>query len=137
MSNNGPFGIDPEEFERALAEAGEGIREAFDMFGKFLDRTNDTGGLGGLGGLVNDLFVAARPRPESRTTQKAAAETVEDAGGGVWVVYTLDDDGSARVEQAYATELDALRAHKNNVDPARKVRFLPYGVTVSLLDSVD
>jgi hypothetical protein len=28
----------------------------------------------------------------------------------------------------------ALRANKNNVDLKRKVRFLPYGIAVSVLD---
>ena len=31
-------------------------------------------------------------------------------------------------------ELDALRANRNNTDPSRKVRFLPYGIAVSVLD---
>lgn len=43
----------------------------------------------------------------------------------------------ARVEEVYATELDALRANKNNTDPARRVRFLPYGIAVSVLDDSD
>jgi hypothetical protein len=46
----------------------------------------------------------------------------------------VDADGGARVEQVYATELDALRANKDNVDPRRRVRFLPYGIAVSVLD---
>lgn len=46
----------------------------------------------------------------------------------------MDADGGARVEQVYATELDALRANKDNTDPKRKVRFLPYGIAVSVLD---
>ena len=33
-----------------------------------------------------------------------------------------------------AAELDALRANKNNTDPTRKVRFLPYGIAASVLD---
>lgn len=52
----------------------------------------------------------------------------------MWAIYTVDDDGGARVEQVYATELDALRANKDNTDPKRKVRFLPYGIAVSVLD---
>ena len=52
----------------------------------------------------------------------------------MWAIYTVDADGGAQVEQVYATELDALRANKNNVDPKRKVRFLPYGIAVSVLD---
>jgi hypothetical protein len=35
----------------------------------------------------------------------------------------------------YAAELDALRANKNNTDPTRKVRFLPYGIAASVLDA--
>ena len=31
-------------------------------------------------------------------------------------------------------ELDALRANKNNTDSSRKVRFVPYGIAVSVLD---
>ena len=54
---------------------------------------------------------------------------------GVWVVYSVDAAGFARVEQVYRTELDALRAHKNNTDPSRSVRFLPYGVSVGVLDT--
>lgn len=63
-----------------------------------------------------------------------AAETAGEAGDGVWAIYTVDADGGARVEQVYATELDALRANKDNTDPKRKVRFLPYGIAVSVLD---
>jgi hypothetical protein len=46
----------------------------------------------------------------------------------------VDGDGGARVEEVYATELDALRANKDNLDPKRKVRFLPYGIAASVLD---
>ena len=31
-SNNGPFGLDPEDFERVVREAGEGLRDALDGF---------------------------------------------------------------------------------------------------------
>ena len=55
----------------------------------------------------------------------------------MWAIYTVGTDGDARVDQVYATELDALRANKNNVDPKRKVRFLPYGIAVSVLDDPD
>ncbi|MDT5143455.1 MAG: hypothetical protein QOI79_2818, partial [Mycobacterium sp.] len=36
-----------------------------------------------------------------------------------------------------ASELDALRANRNNTDATRKVRFLPYGIAVSVLDDSD
>ena len=38
MSSNRPFGIDPEEFDRVVREAGEGLRDALDGVGKFLKR---------------------------------------------------------------------------------------------------
>ena len=47
----------------------------------------------------------------------------------------MDADGDARVEQVFATELDALRANKHNTDSNRSVRFLPYGIPVTVLDS--
>lgn len=65
---------------------------------------------------------------------RSAAVAPGEAGDGVWAIYTVDADGGARVEQVYATELDALRANKDNTDPKRKVRFLPYGIAVSVLD---
>ncbi len=74
--------------------------------------------------MFEDLSRRSRPGPE----------TTGEAGDGVWAIYTVDADGGARVEEVYASELDALRANKNNVDPKRKVRFLPYGIAVSVLD---
>ena len=50
------------------------------------------------------------------------------------MIYTVDGDGGAQVEQIYATELDALRANKHNTDSNRRVRFLPYGIATSVLD---
>ena len=52
----------------------------------------------------------------------------------MWAIFTVDADGGAQIEQVYPTELDALRANKNNTDPTRRVRFLPYGIAVSVLD---
>ena len=43
--------------------------------------------------------------------------------------------GGAQIDQVFPTELDALRANKTNTDPARRVRFLPYGMAVSVLDA--
>ena len=52
-----------------------------------------------------------------------------------WVkVRALDAKG---VEQVFAAELDALRANKNNTDSSRRVRFLPYGIAVSVLDAAE
>ncbi|GBE63594.1 hypothetical protein MFM001_00560 [Mycobacterium sp. MFM001] len=119
MSENGPFGFDPEDFERVLREATEGLRDAF---GRLL--TNERAGWTGF---IDEFTRRARPRPE----------TAGEAGDGVWAIYTVDANGGARVEEVYATELDALRANKNNTDPARRVRFLPYGIAVSVLDDSD
>lgn len=117
MSNSGPFGIDPEEFDRVLRETGEGIRGVFDRLGRGAAWAN----------VVNDL---------TRTPRHATQpETTGDTGDGVWVVYTVAADGGAHVEEVYPSELEALRANKNNTDPSRKVRFLPYGIGVSVLDA--
>jgi len=77
--------------------------------------------------LFEDLARRSRTRPE----------TTGEAGDGVWAIYTVSADGGARVEEVYATELDALRANRNNTDATRKVRFLPYGIAVSVLDDTD
>jgi hypothetical protein len=115
------FGFDPDEFDRMIREGTEGLRDVFERVSKFVAAP---GGRGGWSSVFEDL--SRRPR--------SAPETAGEAGDGVWAIYTVDDNGGAQVEQVYATELDALRANKNNVDPKRKVRFLPYGIAVSVLD---
>lgn len=125
MDNNGPFGIDPDEFDRVVRETGEGLRDAFDQVGKFFGTSPERAGFG----MVFDQFVrpATRPRPQP--------ETAGEAGDGVWAIYIAGVDGKAHVEQVYRSELDALRANKHNTDPSRSVRFLPYGIDVSVLDA--
>ncbi len=125
MDNNGPFGIDPEEFDRVVRETGEGLRDAF---GKLLNSSGQGAGFG----MLFDQFTkpgqrTSRPRPQP--------ETAGEAGDGVWAIYISDGDGKAHVEQVYKTELDALRANKHNTDTSRSVRFLPYGIDVSVLDA--
>lgn len=131
MDNNGPFGIDPEEFDRVVRETGEGLRDAFEKVGQFFNSGPERAGFG----MLFDQFVrpAAGPAPRSRPRPETAGE----AGDGVWAVYISDTDGKAQVEQVYKTELDALRANKLNTDPNRNVRFLPYGIDVSVLDTSD
>ena len=119
MSSNGPFGFDPEDFDRVIREAGEGLRDAV---GKVFDMTGERAGW-------SVLF------DEFSRRQRRDPETTGETCDGVWAIYTVDEDGGAHVEEVYATELDALRANKNNTDPARKVRFLPYGIAVSVLDA--
>lgn len=121
MGDYGPFGFDPDEFDRVIREGSEGLRDAFERIGRFLSSSG--AGTGWLA-IFEDLSRRSRPAPE----------TAGEAGDGVWAIYTVDADGGARVEQVYATELDALRANKDNTDPKRKVRFLPYGIAVSVLD---
>jgi len=69
------------------------------------------------------------------TRTRTQPETTGETGDGVWAIFTVDADGGAQIEQVYPTELDALRANKNNTDPTRRVRFLPYGIAVSVLDA--
>ncbi|MCV7101846.1 hypothetical protein [Mycobacterium palustre] len=121
MGEYGAFGFDPEEFDRVIREGSEGLREVFERIGKFVTAP--------VPGTTWSAFFEDLSRRSRR-----APETAGEAGDGVWAIYTVDADGGAHVEQVYATELDALRANKNNVDPKRKVRFLPYGIAVSVLD---
>lgn len=121
MGDYGPFGFDPDEFDRVIREGSEGLRDAFERIGRFL---SSSGAGTGWSAIFEDLSRRSRPAPE----------TAGEAGDGVWAIYTVNADGGARVEQVYATELDALRANKDNTDPKRKVRFLPYGIAVSVLD---
>lgn len=123
MGDYGPFGFDPDEFDRVIREGSEGLRDAFERIGRFL---SSSGAGTGWSAIFEDLSRRSRPAPE----------TAGEAGDGVWAIYTVDADGGARVEQVYATELDALRANKDNTDPKRKVRFLPYGIAVSVLDDL-
>jgi len=118
MSQN-PFGIDPEDFDRVMREAGDGLREALGRLGK----------QAGWATLLDEFTRSARP------ASKPEPETTGAAGDGVWAIYTVDADGDAHIEEVYPAELDALRANKNNTDSARKVRFLPYGIAVSVLDA--
>lgn len=126
MTSNGPFGIDPEEFDRVVREAGEGLREALDGVGRFFSTSGERAGWANL---IDEFARHTRPKREP--------ETAGETGDGVWAIYTVADDGSAHIEQVYPAELDALRANKNNTDPSRKVRFLPYGIAVSVLDAAE
>ncbi|MDY6995837.1 MAG: hypothetical protein SW019_04535 [Actinomycetota bacterium] len=123
---NGPFGLDPEEFERVVREAGEGLRDALDGLGKFVNTSGERAGWS----MLFDEFTRG-------TRTRAEPETTGETGDGVWAIYTVGDDGGAHIEQVYPSELDALRANKNNTDPTRRVRFLPYGIAVSVLDATD
>src|SRR5574337_18274 len=121
MADDGVFGFDPEDFDRMIREASEGLRGVFDRFGHAFAAPADRMGWGAL---FTDLARMARSGPA----------TAGENGDGVWAIYTVGDGGDARVEQVYPTEVDALRANQHNTDPRRRVRFLPYGIAVSVLD---
>ena len=126
MGDNGGFGFDPDDFDRVIREGSEGLRDVFERISRFVGPVGFGSGTG-WSGIFEDL--SRRPR--------SSTETTGETGDGVWAIYTVGTDGDARVDQVYATELDALRANKNNLDPKRKVRFLPYGIAVSVLDDPD
>ncbi|WP_067857048.1 hypothetical protein [Nocardia shimofusensis] len=129
MATNGPFGIDPEDFERALREAGTELRDLIGKAGGYLDRV-DNASVGSLASLLGQFVQPERPRPP-----KPEGETAGETGSGVWAIYSIDDTGEARVDQVFPSELEALRAHRDNTDARRRVRFLPYGVPASVLDA--
>ena len=124
MDENSRFGFDPEDIDRVIRDASEGLRDVFEGVSRFFTVPGDRAGWSSL---FEDLARRPRTRPE----------TTGEAGDGVWAIYTVSADGGARVEEVYATELDALRANRNNTDATRKVRFLPYGIAVSVLDDSD
>jgi hypothetical protein len=124
MDDNGRFGFDPEDFDRVIRDASEGLRDAIEGVSRFFTVPS---GRSGWSSVFQDLSRRTQTRPE----------TTGETGDGVWAIYTVSADGDARVEEVYATELDALRANKNNTDATRKVRFLPYGIAVSVLDDPD
>ena len=126
MAGNEPFGFDPEDLDRIFPGMGDQLRGALGQLGRLL---NGSGQRSGWSGLFDESGRQPRPSAELNTTA--------DTGDGVWVIYTVIGDGDARIEQIYATELDALRANKHNTDSNRRVRFLPYGIAVSVLDDPD
>lgn len=129
MATNGPFGIDPEDFERALHEAGTELRDLLGKAGVYLERV-DNASIGSLASLLGQFVQPERQRPP-----QPEGETTGESGSGVWAIYSIDDTGEARVDQVFPSELEALRAHRDNTDARRRVRFLPYGVPASVLDA--
>ena len=123
MTDNDPFGPGDDEFDRFAREVGDGLK---DLVGKFL---------AGQGGQLawSTLSDATRPRRETPARPEPSAVHA-DAASGVWAIVVFGSE-SPRVEQIFPTELEALRAHQHNTDPDHRVRFLPYGIPVSALDS--
>lgn len=124
MAGNEPFGFNPDDLDRIFPGASEQLRGALGQFARLL---NGPGEPAAGRGVFDELGRGRRAAP--------ASETTGETGEGVWMIYTVDGDGDARVEQVFATELVALRANKHNTDSNRKVRFLPYGIPVTVLDA--
>ncbi|MDO3646181.1 hypothetical protein [Nocardia mangyaensis] len=129
MATNGPFGIDPEDFERALRGAGAELLDLLGKAGVNLDRV-ERADIGSLSSLIGQFF-QSQPTP----APKPEGETAGETGSGVWAIFSIDETGQASVDQVFPTELEALRAHRDNTDDRRRVRFLPYGVPASVLDA--
>ncbi|WP_442944030.1 hypothetical protein OHA40_06845 [Nocardia sp. NBC_00508] len=127
-ATNRPFGIDPEDFERTLRGAGTELRDLLGKAGVYLDRV-DHASVSSLASLLGQFVQPERPRPP-----KPEGETTGETGSGVWVIYNIDDIGEASFDQVFPSELEALRAHRDNTDDRRRVRFLPYVVPASVLD---
>ena len=123
MATNEPFGFDPDDLDRLFPGAGEQLRGALGQLGRLL---NGAGQRPGWSGSFGEAGRRASSAPEQETTG--------ETGDGVWVIYTVNADGGAQVEQIFATELDALRANKHNTDGNRRVRFVPYGIAIGVLD---
>lgn len=122
MASNDPFGFDPEDLDRFFPGAGDQLRGALGQFARMLNVAGD-----GRPSAFNEPGRTRRVAPGSETTG--------ETGAGVWVIYAVDADGDARVEQVFAAELEALRANRHNTDSRRQVRFLPYGMPVTVLDA--
>jgi hypothetical protein len=122
MYDNDRFGFDPDDFNRMIRDASDGLRDAFERVSRSFTVPGDRAGWSAV---FEDLTRRTRTQPE----------TAGEAGDGVWAIYSVSADGDARVEEVHATELDALRSNQSNTDTNRKVRFLPYGIAVSVLDS--
>jgi hypothetical protein len=123
MANDEPFGFDPDDLDRIFPGMGDQLRGALGQLGRLLNGSGQRAGWSG-------FFDEGGRRPRSGQQ----LDTTGTTGDGVWVIYTVTGDGGAQVEQIYSTELDALRANKHNTDSNRRVRFLPYGIAVSVLD---
>ncbi|MGO3327243.1 hypothetical protein [Gordonia sp. (in: high G+C Gram-positive bacteria)] len=110
-NSSGPGGrgrSGPDDMDWFTREASDGLRR---VVGQFVESQ------------LRDKPI--RDRGPAREEPVAPVDVAID---GVWAVVV--DDGTVRVDRVFANELDALRANKDNVDPQRTVRFLPFGAAI-------
>ena len=68
-SSGGPSGFDPEDLDRVVREAGEGLREALDGLGRFVGTSGERAGWSML---FDEFTRGTRPRTEPETTVRPA-----------------------------------------------------------------
>ena len=81
MSSNGPFGFDPEEFDRVAREAGEGLRDALDGISRFFTTSGERA-----------AWATSSTSSPRYSRPKSEPETTGETGDGVWAIYTVDDE---------------------------------------------
>ena len=111
-----------EELDRFTREAGEGLSRMVGQFleGQIRDKAFGPGGFGG-----SQSRPQRRPAAPDRTDERR-----RDSDDGVGAIVRDTGDG-VRVEQVFASEIDALRANQYNVDADRSVALLPYGTPLT------
>ena len=108
MSSNGPFGFDPDDFDRVAREAGEGLRDALDGVSRFFTTSGERAGWANL---FNEFARQTRTRTEPETTG--------ETGDGVWAIFTVDGDaGELRAEVATPLALVVSELLQNAVEHA-------------------
>jgi len=118
VGENGAFGFDPDDLDRVIREGSEGLRDVFErLVSKFVRPVGFVLGRVGRGSSKTCHGVPARVRkPPARRATGCGRFTR-------WAPTAMP--GSTRSMQPSSTRCGA---NKNNVDPMRKVRFLPYGI---------
>ena len=123
MSNNGPFGFDPDDFDRVVREAGEVFATPSAMC------SSSPANVAGWRRAIRSVGRRSRTpgtRNHRRDRRRVSGPSSSSA-----------TTASRPSNRCTPPRLDALRANKYNTDPKRKVRFLPYGIAVTVLDESD